>query len=205
MKSNLLKISVFLLFVLAFASCDKDEDSTSEKSYRVDSVMWRLEDGDGETITERILSERRYVNSGNASVDVVIDFSESYAENSFFECDDPAVLNKLVGENYYTSLPTMSQALSSEYSSVSGVQGYLFAGEVKDLITHSDSLKYSFELQPQSKATIKIALEERKLRATYLVRFVEDKYEQDYFEVKGKWTGTFLGKLKSSMIISEIE
>lgn len=206
MRFNIL--FVLCLFVASFVSCSSNDDPEVpeiEKNYKLVSVMWRLEEGDGIEIVEKKLPEKVFSNKTGTNVTVSIDPSDQFDETSYFQCDDTLRLNKGAGENVLVSVPTEYSLLSSEYSYFQGgVSAPLLAGTEKK-VESALSFLHETEVASNVKLTYNATVYLRKITATFLARFVSDDGMSDEYEIKGKWSGCFFNNIEEAIVYDDIK
>lgn len=100
--SLFLLLSVFCLF-----ACSKDEELIEEKQYEFSSIMWALQEGDGEELFEIKTPEQVFRNTGNTTKDIVINSSEKVEESSQFFIDEN-ILPYLPEEEITVAFPVYS-------------------------------------------------------------------------------------------------
>ena len=210
MKVSLLKICISIMFLVAFTACDKDEaDNFPEKTYALSSIMWKVEDGDNVTVYKKEYPELIFENHSDTIMPIVIVPRDLIKETSFFESDEEDKLNKLIGEDFHVSIPDYFEILSSNNGYVvGGTRAPLFIG-VEKTVQNAIATSNKLDLRPQCRLIFSGSTEVRKIRATYTLRFVEEKEKDgtssDSFEMKGKWTGTFLGSNFLTLTVEEIK
>lgn len=207
MRTFLLKSYILFLSVAVFSSCDKDDEPIVEKTYKLTSVVWYLDEGDGDVITEEKLPEQIFTNSTNEKKEVTVNPYELFGgETSLFECEEKEVLNKWVGEDFYISIPSFYHNLSSNHSYlVGGAQAVLYAGEEKS-IQSTRTVTHSMDLFPNYSLSFNGSIEVKTVIATFIAYFVEDDEQgTDRFEIKGKWTGRLLGGTKIEVVVDEMK
>ena len=90
---NVMKNIIGVLFLLvsffSLISCgkDNDEELIEEKQYEFSSIMWALQEGDGEDLFEIKTPELVFRNTGNTTKEIVINSSEKVEESSQFFID----------------------------------------------------------------------------------------------------------------------
>ena len=205
---NVMKNIIGLLFLLvsffSLISCNKDNDEEiiEEKQYEFSSIMWALQEGDGEDLFEIKTPEQVFRNTGNTTKEIVINSSEKVEESSQFFIDEN-ILPYLPEEEITIAFPDVFELLSSEYKYFVGGRKAPFKNE-KTLLppnrttTETISLAPSCELRNSSTFTMK------KIKATYRIRFVE-KEGIDSYEKEGKWEGVFIVFENSQTVINEIK
>lgn len=201
MKTHLLKLSILLFTVVAFSSCDNDDDPIAEKTYRLYSVAWYLEEGDGDVIVKKELPERVLTNTSDTKQIVSVGFQDVFErESSLFECKEKETLNKWVGEDFYISIPPFDHSLSSIRSYLTGDLKAPFCVGEESAVMPERILNSSIVLNPNQKLTLNASIEMKEVTATFVARFVEEGEQgNDSFEIKGKWTGKLLGEKHTSV------
>lgn len=197
--------SLFLLlsvFCLLACSKDNDEELIEEKQYEFSSIMWALQEGDGEELFEIKTPEQVFRNTGNTTKEIVINSSEKVEESSQFFIDEN-ILPYLPEEEIMIALPHAFELLSSDYKYYIGDIKAPFKNEKTPLLptkssTETISLAPSCELRNSSTFIMK------KIKATYRARFVE-KEGIDSYEKEGKWEGVFIVFESSETVINEIK
>jgi hypothetical protein len=207
--SHVVLISLIaFLPTLCFISCskdNKDEIVKNDKTYKLGSIMWKLDEGNGQEIIEQELPEEVFSNNGNTTKTIYITPLEKIEETSCFQSENTETLNKWAGRNILVSVPSEFSLLSSEYKYFAGgVKAPLFAGEKVKLQPTTEMTEHS-DLQPNIKMTYKATVYLKKITATYTVRFVEDGKGFDSFEVTGKWTGLFFYNIKENITFNDIK
>lgn len=201
---NIIGSLFLLLSVFLFIACSKDNDEEliEEKQYEFSSIMWALQEGDGEELFEIKTPEQIFRNTGNTTKDIVINSSEKVEESSQFFIDEN-ILPYLPEEEISIAFPDVFELLSSEYKYFIGDRKAPFKNEKTPLppnrtTTETISLAPSCELRNSSTFTMK------KIKATYRIRFVE-KEGIDSYEKEGKWEGVFIVFESSDTVINEIK
>ncbi len=203
---TLLSLMAFLS-TLCFVSCsksDKDENLQDNKTYKLSSIMWKLDEGNGQEIVEQEIPEQIFYNTGNIIKPIDIASLENIEETSFFQSENKEILNKWAGKDVLVPVPSEFSLLSSEYKYFTGgVEAPLLAGEGVKL--QSTKVSGRADLQPNTKMTYKATVYLKKITATYTARFVENGNGSDFFEVKGTWTGVFFSKIEENVTYDDIK
>lgn len=204
--SHILLLSLIaFLPTLCFVSCSKDEILKNDKTYKLGSIMWKLDEGNGQEIIEQELPEEVFYNTGNTTKTIYITPLEKIKETSCFQSENIETLNKWAGRNVFVSVPSEFSLLSSEYKYFAGgVKAPLFAGEEVKLQPTTEMTEHS-DLQPNIRMTYKATVYLKKITATYTARFVEDGEGFDSFEIKGKWTGLFFNNVTENITYNDIK
>jgi len=205
-----MKIKSFVLAFLAvsiISACSNDndnEDFPEDKNYNLYSIEWRLEEGDGEEIIEKVLPDRKVINGGSTTVTMEFSSKDQMNETSYFYSNDtkafPITLNGTVNVPVTDNISKLSESYGHLLSSIRvPYQSEKFIIEPTTIITHS------LELPPNCEGIYKSKINIKKIKASYCAHFVDEDGITTY-EAKGKWIGEFYGSGASSeFIINSIE
>ncbi len=207
MKTYSQILFLFIFMSCHLISCSNDPDLPKEnKTYTFHSIMWKLEEGEGEGEGKEIISEKKYSTFFNhLSRPIEATYEPLIKDYSYFhDSEDVELFSKSVGEDYIVSIPSEISLLSSNYVYCSGKEAPLRIGEKVEL-EPSTKVKESTTLSPQSKLSINSTVYYNKITATYRIRLVADDDSFDYKDIHGKWTGAFFRNMESRSVIEEIK
>ncbi|WP_455641338.1 hypothetical protein [Parabacteroides sp.] len=202
---KIIKRSFFLLlFVFSFISCstDNDEELIEKKTYEFSTILWSLQEGDGEEFFDVKMPEQVFRNTDNTTKDITINPYKNINETSLFYIDEK-VLNDLPEEGIFITIPTTANILSSDYGYLVGNRKAPFYNN-EEILPPSKIVKDILSLAPSCELRTKSTITMKKITATYRIYFVE-KGGSDSYEVEGKWEGKFIFGDNSETIISEIK
>lgn len=208
MKTNFIKLSALIFSVVIFSSCDKENEPIIEETYKLSSVLWYLDEGDGSVITKEKLPEQIFKNtSSQKKEEVTVNLRDLFGgEISLFECEEKEVFNKWIGEDFYVNVPSFYHSLSSDkVYLVGGNEASLYAGEERKIISNK-TMTYSIDLFPNTLVTFNGIIEVKTVTATFIAHFVRDDQQGNGgFQIKGKWTGRLLGGASEKIVVEKIE
>lgn len=206
-RQNLLSLLLLSTCIFGWMACNNEnEDLTkNKKNYTFSSILWKLDEGDGiETIAQEI-PEEIFRNKGNEAKQICVSPLKSINETSIFQFENTEDFNKWVGEDLWVYVPFYFEGLSSKYSDcMSTKRAPLFAGKEFKLPSAS-KMKDCAKLPPNLQLSYKATIYLKKITATCLIRFVEEKNKNNYIEIEGKWTGIFFKNMESHTAFQEIK
>lgn len=206
-RQNLFSLLLFSTCILGWMACSNENDDLTEnkKNYTFSSILWKLGEGDGiETIAHEI-PEEIFRNKGSEAKQICVTPLKSINETSIFQFENTEDFNKWVGEDLLVYVPFYLEGLSSEYSNCIGIERVpLFAGKEFELHA-APEMKDCTKLPPNLQLSYKATIYLKKITATCLIRFVEEKNKNDYVEIEGKWTGILFKNMESHTAFQEIK
>jgi len=207
MKTNIFKITLLAVAISTLMSCSDDDnyDNDDKHTYKLESVMWKLEDTDKQEFSEEEYPEVTFENNGNTISPLTYDVYEFAKETSYFETDDTEKINKWTDKETFIPIPSYFEILNTKYGYISDSRtAPLYAGtQLK--VKSPDSLTLNPDLQPKTKVRIQTTIVYKKMTATYRARFVSDEDADKYYEVTGKWTGKLISQPKNKVIYENID
>lgn len=183
-------------------SKDNDEELIEKKTYEFSSILWSLQEGDGEEFFDVKKPELVFRNTDNTTKDITINPYKNINETSLFYIDEK-VLNDLPEEGISITVPTTINILSSDYGYLVGNRKVPFINN-EEILPPTRTAEDIFSLAPSCELRNKSTITMKKITATYRIRFVE-KGGSDSYEVEGKWEGKFIFSENNEAIISEIK
>lgn len=201
-----MKIKLFILsFTLLFVACSNDEDNISpeDKTYDLYSMEWRLEDGDGEEIIEKVFPDQEFSNTGSTTIFLEFSSKDEMEETSKFSSDDPNAFPTLINGIKEVPITDYPGILSETYGFL---VSSLTAPYQPDKATIEPSLvtTHGTDLHPNCKLTYKRTIRIKKIKASYRAYFIDKKGDTGY-EVRGKWEGEFHGGGNNEAIFTPLD
>lgn len=204
--TNLIGILFISICTFCCVACDDHVDSEipEVKHFELNSIAWKLEEGDGQEIVEKKVPEQIFRNEGNAKMPITIEALKGIDETSCFYSDNAEEFTTLTQEAIEVIIPREVELLSTtDYKYMAtGISAPFQLKEVS--LPAVTSIKDSTDLSPNSELRYKAIVYQKKITATYYARFV-DKNTKESYNIKGKWIGLFFNGITSETTIDDIK
>lgn len=203
-------LSILLICFIFFTGCSMDDGNRTpilpeaNQPYELADIQWILNDGDGQEIIEKELSDQLFENEEDVTVRITFDPLKNLRGSSKFEYQLPEDVHiKLDSLSKIISIPSEISLLSDSYRHIGGGVKVPFRKEESHFPFSFRSTE-SVDLGPRTQISYQSTLFLKKITATFKARF--DQLETgDSFELTGKWTGFFYKTLNTKGIYEEIK
>lgn len=198
--SLFLLLSVFCLFA---CSKDNDEELIEEKQYEFSSIMWALQEGDGEEFFEIKIPERIFQNTGDEIMWITVHSHGYIDETSLFHIEDKVLADLSEDDSTIISIPDMTEILSSNFKYLVGGRQAPFQTK-ESVLTPNRTIEDRTSLAPHCELHYYTTIKIKKIIATYKALLTEKGGTSSY-EAEGKWEGQFFAGSTEHYTINEIK